>query len=95
MKNITIIFITAFMAFLSLAVETTNVTVVIDGKRVEFSADIRSQIVQRSVDLLASCGYMNAKPNWGASNESNAMAPAQKSRICIWCFPALGKSRSP
>ena len=61
-----------------MAVETTNVTAIIKGKRVEFSSDDHAQLVQKSFDLLASCGYMETKPKWGAPAEPQSIADAQK-----------------
>ena len=62
-----------------MAADTTNVTAVINGKRVQFRPDIGDQIAQKSVALLASCAYVNAKPKWGAGgSEPKSIEDAQK-----------------
>lgn len=78
MKKITIVFLNVLTAVFAVAADTTNVSATIKGKRMEFSSDNRAQIVQKSVDLLASCGFMEAKPKWGAAAEPTSMADAQK-----------------
>jgi hypothetical protein len=79
MRKIAIIVLTVLMAGFAVAADATNITAIIKGKHVEFSSGIRPQIVQRSVDLLASCAYMNAKPKWGAaSTEPQSIADAEK-----------------
>src|SRR5258708_7657963 len=78
MKKLIMIFLMILATGLVTAAETTNVTAIIKGKRVEFSSDVRAQIAQKSVDLLASCGYMEAKPKWGAPTEPPSMEDAQK-----------------
>ena len=78
MKKIAIMFLTVLVTGLATAADTTNVTAIIKGKRMEFSSDVRAQIVQKSVDLLASCAYMDAKPKWGAPAEPQSIADAQK-----------------
>jgi hypothetical protein len=79
MKKIAIMFLAVFAAALAMAADTTNVTAIIKGKPVNFSPDVRTQVVQKSVALLASCAYVNAKPKWGAAaTEPRSMADAQK-----------------
>ena len=78
MKTIAIILLTVLATGLATAADTTNVTAILKGKHVEFSPDVRAQIVLKSLDLLASCGYMDAKPKWGAPTEPKSMGDAQK-----------------
>ncbi len=78
MKKLIMIFLMILATGLVTAAETTNVTAIIKGKRVEFSSGVRAQIAQKSVDLLVNCGYMEAKPKWGAPAEPQSMADAQK-----------------
>ena len=83
------------MTVFAVEADTTNVAVFIGGGRIELSADIRSQIGQRSVDLLASCAYMNAKPNWGAAREAQTMADAQKQSHLHLVFSSPQKIEVP
>jgi len=76
-KNLLFLF-TALAVSSVTAEETTNVTAFIKGKSVEFSQEVRAQVVQKSVDLLASCSYMNAKPKWGTPTEPQSISDAQK-----------------
>jgi hypothetical protein len=78
MKKIAIMFLTVLATGLATAADTTNLTAILKGKRVEFSSDVRAQIILKSVDLLASCGYMDAKPKWGAPAEPQSIGDAQK-----------------
>jgi hypothetical protein len=79
MKKIAIMFLAVFAAALAMAADTTNVTAIIKGKPVNFSPDVRTQVIQKSVALLASCAYVNAKPKWSAApTEPCSMADAQK-----------------
>ncbi|MGC3960632.1 MAG: hypothetical protein QM813_22675 [Verrucomicrobiota bacterium] len=79
MKTIAIIFFTVLTTVFVAAADATNITAIIKGKRVEFSSDRRAQAVQKSVELLASCAYMNAKPKWGAGgSEPSSIADARK-----------------
>ncbi|MGN6555767.1 MAG: hypothetical protein ACTHLW_18830 [Verrucomicrobiota bacterium] len=66
------------MALSTLAADNTNVVVVIDGKRIDLRAELRPQIGQRSVELLASCAVMLPNPKWGAQAQPKSMADAQK-----------------
>ncbi len=78
MKRIATILLTV-SATLSVTAATTNITGIIKGKQVEFSPDIRAKAVQMSVELLASCAYMNAKPKWGAApTEPQSIAVVEK-----------------
>ena len=43
-----------------------------------FSPEARAQVVQRSVDLLSSCGYTEPNPKWGAPGQPQSMANAEK-----------------
>jgi hypothetical protein len=56
----------------------SSVTAAIKGKAVEFSPEVRAHVVQKSVDLLSSCIYTDAKPKWGTPGEPESMADAQK-----------------
>jgi hypothetical protein len=79
MKKIATISLLVLAAVFAAPGATTNVTAVIKGKSVEFNPDIRGQVAQKSIDLLASCGYVNPKPKWGAApTEPKSMADAQK-----------------
>lgn len=79
MIKIAIIFLTVLTTVFATAADTTNITAIIKGKRLEFSTGMRAEAVQKSVELLASCAYMNAKPNWGAGgSEPSSIAEAQK-----------------
>jgi hypothetical protein len=79
MKTIAIIFLTMWMAAFAEAAGTTNIAALINGKRVEFTSDVRAQAAQKAVALLASCAYMNAKPNWGATSiEPQRVADVEK-----------------
>ena len=61
------------------AAERTNITAIIKGKQVEFRSDIHAKAVQKSLELLASCGYMSAKPKWGAGpTEPKSIAEVEK-----------------
>ena len=78
MKTIAILLFTAFAMSSVLAEDTKNVTAVIKGKSVEFSPEVRAQVVQKSVDLLSSCIHMDPKPIWGAPGQPQTIADAQK-----------------
>jgi hypothetical protein len=78
MEKLALIFLMIFATRLAVAADTTNVTAVIKGKGVAFSSDIRAQIVQRSIDLLASCAHVDAKPKWGAPAKPQSIEDAQK-----------------
>ena len=78
MNRITIISLITLIAFSSVAADSTNVTLVIDGKFVALSDTVRPQIIQRSVDLLASSAYKNENPNWGAPAEPQTILDAKK-----------------
>ena len=44
-----------------------------------FTPEARTNLVEQSFGLLASCIYMNEKPNWGAGgSEPQSIADAQK-----------------
>lgn len=95
MKKITIGFLTALMAVFAQAADTTHVFVTIKGNRMEFSSDTRAQIVRRSVDLLASCGFMESKPKWGAPAEPQSMADVQKQSHLHLIFSSPRKVEVP
>lgn len=79
MKMIAIILFTVLTTVFVAAADTTNVTAIVKGKRLDFSSDRRAEVVQKSVDLLASCAYMDAKPKWGAATtEPQSISDAQK-----------------
>ena len=75
--------------------ETTNVTAIFNGRRVEFSPDAHAPLVQKSFDLLASCGYMEAKPKWGAPAQPQSIADAQKQSHVHLVFSSAHKVRIP
>ena len=77
------------------AAETTNITAIIKGKRVQFSPDEHAQLVQKSLALLASCGYMEAKPKWGAPTEPKSIADAQKQSHLRLLFSSAHKVEIP
>ena len=95
MKTIAIVFLLGFLAFVALAADTTKVTVVIDGRRVEPSPAVCPQIVERSVDLLVGCAYTSEKPNWGAPNEPRSMADARKQSHLHLVFSGPRKIEAP
>ena len=95
MKKIAAIFLMVLATGLAAAADVTNVTAIIKGKRVEFSSDVRAQIVQKSVDLLASCAYMAAKPKWGAPAEPQSIADAQKQSHLHLVFSSAHKVEIP
>jgi len=77
------------------AADLPSVSLVVDGKPVELSADVRPQLVQRSVDLLASSAFINAKPNWGAPTEPQTITDAQKQSHMHLVFSSPGKVEAP
>jgi len=95
MKKIAIISLVVSTTVFAMAAETTNVTAIIKGRRLEFSSDDRAQLVQKSCNLLASCGYMEAKPKWGAPAEPQRIADAQKQSHLHVCSPAPTRLRFP
>lgn len=95
MKKITIISLTVLTTVFAMAAETTNISAIIKGKRVEFSSDDHAQLVQKSFDLLASCGYMEAKPKWGAPAEPQSIADAQKQPHLHLVFSSAHKVEIP
>ena len=96
MKTIAIIILMFNTALLATAADTTNVTATIKGKRVEFGSGLAAQIAQRSVDLLASCAYMDPKPRWGAtSTEPESIAGAEKQPHLHLAFSSPQKVEIP
>ena len=77
MKRIATISLVVLTAVLAAPAATTNVTAVFKGKSLEFNLDARTQVAQKSVGLLASCGYVNPKPKWGV-DPTKSMADAQR-----------------
>src|SRR5262249_33456839 len=50
-----------------------------NGKPVQFTPEARTNLIEQAVGLLASCTYMNARPNWGAGgSEPPGIADAQR-----------------
>lgn len=78
-----------------MAAETTNVTAIIQGKRVAFSPDDHAQLVQKSFDLLASCSYRDAKPKWGAPAQPQSIADAQKQSHLHLVFSSAHQVKIP
>lgn len=95
MKKIAITLLTVLTTVFVTAAETTNVTAMIKGKRVEFSSDDRALLVQKSFDLLASCGYMDAKPKWGAPSQPQSIADAQMQSHLHLVFSSAHKVKIP
>jgi len=62
MKSVLAVLFSALAMSSALALEDFEVEGVIDGQRVEFDADVRVQLVDRSVELLASCGFKDLHP---------------------------------
>lgn len=60
MRKLAIIFLTVLTTIYAVAAGPTNLTATIDGKRVKFNSQVRAQTIQQSVDLLASCTYVDA-----------------------------------
>src|SRR5450759_840566 len=73
----------------------SSVTAAIKGKAVEFSPEVRAQVVQKSVDLLSSCIYTDAKPKWGTPGEPESMADAQKESHLRLVFSSPSKVEVP
>lgn len=79
MRNLAILLLTIWTTASAAAADTTNLTAIIKGKRVEFTDRQRAAAVQRSIELLASCAYLNAKPKWGTGgSEPVSITEAQK-----------------
>ena len=96
MKKIAIIFLAVLTAGSVTAAGTTNITAVIKGKQVEFRSDTRARAIQASLNLLASCAYMNAKPKWGASpTEPQSVAEVQKQSHLRLVFSSQVKVEVP
>ena len=95
MKKIAIILLTALTTVFAVAAETTNVTAIIKGTRVKFSSDDHAQLVQKSFALLASCGYMDAKPKWGTPSQPQSIADAQKQSHLHLVFSSAHKVKIP
>lgn len=95
MKKVTIGLLTILTAVFALAADTNNVSVTMKRKRMEFSSDTRAQIAQRSVDLLTSCGFMEAKPKWGAPAEPQSMTDARKQAHLDLIFSSPRKVEVP
>ena len=95
MKMIATISLTVWTAVFAMAAETTNVTAIIKGRRVELSSDDRAQLVQKSFELLASCGYMEANPRWGTTAEPQSIADAQKQSHLRLVFSSAHKVEIP
>jgi hypothetical protein len=72
MKKLAIIFLAVLTTSYAVAADTTNLTATIGGKRVKFNSEVRAQTIQKSVDLLASCTYVDA------SAEPGSIVEAQK-----------------
>ena len=95
MKKIAIISLMVLTTVFAMAAETTNVTAIIKGKRVEFSSEVHPELVQKSFDLLASCGFREAKPKWGAPGEPQSIAAAQKQSHLHLVFSSIHKVAIP
>ena len=78
MKKTIIVLLAALTASAAIADDTTKVTAVVTNKPLEFSAELRAQVVEKSVALLASCQYMDSKPKWGAPAEPKSIEDVQK-----------------
>jgi hypothetical protein len=94
-KKIAILLFSAFAMSSVMAEDTTNVTAVIKGKSVEFSPEVRAQVVQKSVDLLSSCIHMNSKPKWGTGTQPQSIADAQKESHLRLVFSSARKVQVP
>jgi hypothetical protein len=62
MKSVLAGLFTALAMSSALALDAFEVEGVIDGQRIEFDADIRAQVVDRSVELLSSCHFKDLNP---------------------------------
>jgi hypothetical protein len=78
MKNILFSIIIALIMGCAAARDSEQVSCVVNGKPVQFTPEARTNLVEQSVGLLASCGYMDAKPKWGAPTEPQSIADARK-----------------
>jgi len=78
MKSTAILVFTALAIGSVMAEDTTKVTAVVTNRPLEFSPELRAQIVQKSVDLLSSCMYMESKPKWGAPANPKSIEDVQK-----------------
>lgn len=66
----TLAFLAWVLAFTgsAMAEDAINLAGTIKGAKVAYTRNSRERIARKSVDLLASCIYMNPRPNWGASS---------------------------
>lgn len=79
MTKTTILFLTVLTAFRVAAADMTTFSATIDGRNLEFSAQLRPKVVEKSFALLASCACKIAKPNCGAGpTQPKSMAVAEK-----------------
>jgi hypothetical protein len=96
MKLTAILLFVALVSVSALAEDTTKVTAVVTNRPLEFSPELRTQVVEKSVALLSSCGYMNAKPKWGAApTEPKSIEDAQKDSHLRLVFSTPRKVKVP
>jgi hypothetical protein len=95
MKTIAILLFTMFAMSNVMAIETTNISAVIKGKSLNFSPELRAEAVQKSVDLLSSCAYMDSHPKWDTPANPKSMADAQKDSHMRLVFSSPRKVEVP
>jgi hypothetical protein len=78
MKCTAILLVAALAVSIAIAGETKSLTAVVRGKPLEFTPELTARVVQKSLDLLSSCAYMDSDPKWGAPGNPQSMADAQK-----------------
>ncbi len=75
MKTILFSVITAFTFTCVQAQDSVQVSCVIKPK---FTLEERTNLVEKSVELLSSCSYMEQTPKWGSHGEPQSMEDIQK-----------------
>lgn len=86
LKKILFTIITAFIMGCVPPPDHEQVGCIIKGKPVLLTPEARTNLVEQSVGLLASCAYMDAKPKWGAPTEPKSITDAQKESHLYFTF---------
>ncbi len=76
MKQIGILWLACLAAFFATAADSTNLTVTIAGKPVQFDLPANTPIVKAALELLASCAYLDAQPKWNTPPAPRSMDQA-------------------
>jgi hypothetical protein len=95
MKIIAILLFAVLAMSNVMAIEAPNITAVIKGKPLKFSAEFRAEAIQKSVDLLSSCAFMDSHPKWGTPANPQSMADAQKDSHMRLIFSSPRKVEVP